>query len=99
MEIGRTGNDSSQGVGREPWAQAILKLSGYCGWLGIWSFLSLLLLAAGVVLINWGLGNIEARESFLALGIGLAAWGWLLIPLAGTAVWYKASTNFAGARA
>ena len=94
MEIGRTGNGSSQGLGREPWAQVVLKLSGYCGWLGIWTFLSLLILASGVVLINWGLANIEARETTLALGIGIATWGWLYIPLAGTAVWYKANTHF-----
>ena len=75
------------------WREGVSKASGYRAWQLVWSVFSVFIFVAGVMLIKWGLENIETREASLALGLGLATWGLVLILVTGIAVWIKASTN------
>ena len=69
-------------------------VSSYCAWLVIWCFMSYLLLSSGIILIPWGLENVEAREPSLALGLySLTVWGWALMGFGGIGVYIKASSN------
>ncbi len=77
------------------WNNALSRASGYCAWMTLLSVFSFLLFVAGASLIRWGLGDIAARESALAFGIGLATWGWLLVLVGGVAAWVRVSATTA----
>ena len=73
--------------------QSFSTVSSYCAWLVIWCFMSYLILSSGVILIPWGLQNVEAREPTLALGLALTVWGWALMGFGGLFVYIKATSN------
>ena len=89
MERSETPGKSLMEGAYRRWREAFSIASGYCAWLSLWSVFSFFLFVAGAILIRWGLGDIEVREAGLALGLGLAMWGWLLILVSGIAVWVK----------
>ena len=92
MERSETRGKSLLEGAQRRWSEAFSIASGYCAWLLLWPVFSFFLFVAGATLIRWGLGDIEVREAGLALGLGLATWGWLLILVSGIAVWVKVST-------
>ena len=89
-EVG--GKSVPEGLNKR-WRETISGCSGYGVWLLVCSILWFLLVVAGVILIRWALESMQAREASLALGFGLATWGWVLMLVTGVAVFIKASTN------
>ncbi len=93
MRITGSGAESNREIRSSSWGRAFSNASGYCGWLVLGSALSFCLFSAGALLIRWGMENIDARENFFALGLGLATWGWLLVLVTGIVVWVKVSSK------
>ena len=76
-----------------PWGQALKRASNYFGWLITWAFLSEVIMVSGVMLVRWGVNDVEGTRAGTAFGVGLVICGLAMLTLTNIAIWIKAGAN------